>query len=919
MKADTFTLEQVFGLTTRYVVPLYQRPYVWNLEQQWEPLWQDVVAISDRLTDESADNDEVPHFMGAIVLAQTWSQALKTSRLVIDGQQRLTTLQLLMAAVRDVAHELGEQSAMKQMASLLLIEDYLVDDPEQRHKLVPTNADRWAFAHAIAGDPGKMPKPPEGEVSERTLAAYRYFVSVARAWATDPGDDHPPAARVRALAKALRQLMKVVVIDLEPRDNAQAIFETLNARGQPLLAADLVKNYVFQRAEAARRDVAQLYEAYWKPFDFKPWRNEVGQGRVRRPRIDVFLTYWLTMKSEGEVSWQQLFDDFRRWADDAKPDVEHLLADLTENAQIFDGFDAYPVGSPEQLFFYRLGVLEANTAFPVVLWMFGPQGIRDDEDRRRALRFIESWLVRRQLRRLTTKAYNQVFLALLKHLAGQPEPSSEHVREFLEARGGDSQVWPADDEVLLSLRSLPYYQAILRGRLRMVLEALEADMRGALVGPFTAWGSLSIEHVLPQEWRTHWQLPDGADPLAAGIERDTAKHRLGNLSLVTHPLNSSLSNAPWTAPGEMPSKREALREFNVLMLNKSLVDLDHWDESLIEKRTEQLAQRILRIWPGPARRAPAVREDAAPFEGIPTPVHAALAVEPTTGSGPRPDNDGDLSASFHDAMIDLYKRAKADAGYNATYFLAMVSDVGGLETARRLVRSPNASDGYVALWERKRLDLSVEATVLHPKWLSLFNEDEVAAARERLLSYGFDLDGYLSALHSNATAQPSAATQVTTATPVAPAVTEVGARYQRFFELALARFKQLRPGITSASRISTDSWFGFSAGRSGFQHVWAFARGRRLRVELYIDMGDRDRNKAAFDVLAARDAELVAAIGQPIAWERLDDRQACRVAVYYPGEVDQRFDEDAALVDWAAETMVRTCDAYRPLVQALAV
>ena len=433
-----------------------------------------------------------------------------------------------MAAVRDVAHELGEVSAMKQMASLLLIEDYLVDDAEQRHKLVPTNADRAAFRHAIAGDLGKMPKPPEGEVSDRTLAAYRYFVSVARVWATDPGDDHPPAARVRALATALRQLIKVVVIDLEPKDNAQAIFETLNARGQPLLAADLIKNYVFQRAEAAQRDVAHLYDHYWKPFDFKPWRTEVGQGRVRRPEeFDVFLTYWLTMKSEGEVSWR-LFDDFRRWADQAKPDVEQLLADLTENAQIFDGFDAYPVGSPEQLFFYRLGVLEANTAFPVALWIFGPHGIRDEADRRRALRFIESWLVRRQLRRLTTKAYNQVFLAMLKHLAAQAEPSSEHVREFLEARGGDSQTWPADDEVLLSLRSMPYYHAIPRGRLRMILEALEADMRGALVGPFTEWGALSIEHVLPQEWRSNWPLPAGVDTLAVEIERDTAKHRLGN-------------------------------------------------------------------------------------------------------------------------------------------------------------------------------------------------------------------------------------------------------------------------------------------------------------------------------------------------------------------------------------------------------
>jgi hypothetical protein len=612
VKADTFTLSQVFGLTTRYVVPLYQRPYVWTLEQQWEPLWQDIVAVAERLTDETPENDEVPHFMGAIVLAQTWSSIDKTSRLIIDGQQRLTTLQLLMAAVRDVAEALAEQNTMKKMGTLLLIEDYLAEDPEERYKLVPTNADRAAFRHAIGGDRGAMPRTMEGEVSDRTLAAYRYFVSVVRDWVNDLGDSEVPAVKIKALATAIWQLIKIVVIDLEPRDNAQAIFETLNARGQPLLAADLVKNYVFQRAEAARTDVTRLYELYWKPFDYKPWRTEIGQGRARRPRIDVFLTYWLTMKSEGEVSWQELFDNFRQWADTTRPKPESLLADLTENSAIFDGFDRYPVGSREQLFFYRLGVMEANTVFPVILWLFGPQGIKDEADRRNALVHIESWLVRRMLRRLTTKNYNQVFLSLLKHLTAQADPSSEAVREFLASRGGDSQVWPGDADLLQSLVSLPYYKTIPQARLRMVLEAIESDMRGTLVGPFTAWGALSIEHVLPQEWRSNWSLPPGVDELAASIERDTAKHRLGNLSLVTHPLNSSLSNSPWMAPPGSASKREAMREFNVLMLNKGLVDLDQWDERPIEERGRELAEHVLRIWPGPRSNGvqPAVRESS---------------------------------------------------------------------------------------------------------------------------------------------------------------------------------------------------------------------------------------------------------------------------------------------------------------------
>jgi hypothetical protein len=625
MKADTFNLEQIFGLTTRYVVPLYQRPYVWEKEAQWDPLWQDVRTVAERLTDATTENDEAPHFMGAIVLAQTWSPIDKTGRLVIDGQQRLTTLQLLMAAVRDIANEVGEQTASKRMSSLLLIEEYLVDNPEHRYKLVPTNSDRAAFRHAISGD-GQQPAS-EPQASERTMEAYRYFVGTVREWAFDEGDRESPETKLKALASAIRQLIKVVVIDLEPRDNAQAIFETLNARGQPLLAADLIKNFVFQQAEAGQHDVGRLYDEYWKPFDMKVWRDDVGQGRAKRPRIDVFLTHWLTMKSENEVSWQDLFDDFRAWTAATNPAVEPLLADLTRNARIFDGFDAYPAGSPEQLFFYRLGVLETATAYPVVLWLFGPNGIADPEDRRRALRVIESWLIRRLLRRLTTKNYNQVFLALLKHLAADGQPSATKVSEFLASRSGDSQEWPRDDALLESLRTQPYYTALPRSRLRMILEAIEAEMRGALVGPFTAWGALSIEHVMPQEWRPHWRLPPDGDHVSAAIERDAAKHRMGNLSLVTHPLNASLSNAAWLGPPGQPSKREALREFNVLMLNKALVERTDWDEAAIAERGEMLAQRVLRIWPGPPgeglpevakneRRAPSA-ESSLPNTSVP--------------------------------------------------------------------------------------------------------------------------------------------------------------------------------------------------------------------------------------------------------------------------------------------------------------
>jgi hypothetical protein len=627
----------------------------------------------------------------------------------------LTTFQIVMAAIRQVADDRDEQRARKHVEPLLLIDPDLVDDPELRYKLIPTNADRLAFRSIVTDGPRTEPKLPEG-ASDRTIDAFRFFVDQIGPW-LDEGDD-TPTNKLIALAKAVRNLVKIVVIDLEARDNAQAIFETLNARGQPLLAADLIKNDLFQRATVQKESAGHLYETYWHDFDMKHWREEVGQGRFRRPRIDIFLGYWLTMRTLDEVPTQQLFDRFRdhmRTAGMVGP-VEPVLKDLRTNAETFEGFDKLVVGTPEQLFFYRLSVMEANTAFPVMLYLFGPDGIKDEADRRRAIAAIESWLVRRMLRRMTTKNYNQVFLGLLKRLGSSAPPSSAVVINYLTGLDGDSRVWPDDDSLRADLVTVPYYTSITRARLRMILEALEVSLHGPLTGPFTPWKALTIEHVLPQEWRANWPLPPGADPHLAAIERDAARHRLGNLTLVTQELNSSLSNAPWTTAVGHDSKREALNRSNTLMLNKPILAHDAWDEAAIGQRSLELAERILGIWPGPGGEGP--------------------------GAAAAPDLKA-LAARFHDHLVEVYVRVKQETGYNATYFMQMIDELGGVATAKQLISSAHPSSGYSALWERKRLDFTVEAIALLPEWRPLFTDTELTAARERLEQYGFDLDAYL--------------------------------------------------------------------------------------------------------------------------------------------------------------------------------
>ena len=585
-------------MTVRYEVPLFQRPYVWEREKQWQPLWDDIKAAAVRQIDDTAANDSTPHFLGAIVVDQEVKAGGPTVRGLIDGQQRLTTLQLVVAATRAAAAEVQERESIGKLEALLFIPPYLLGTSSTRLKVVPTNTDRAAFTAAIEYD-GSPDQPIPSDESHRLLDAYRFFREAINDWIEDDADEISPDGKVRALTTALWSLVRMVLIALEPTDDAQVIFETLNARGTPLLAADLVKNYLFRRitAESGATAAERAHREQWSELDKKHWREEVGQGRSRRPRVDLLLTHWLVLRTESEVGFQDVYSHFKRYADEVEQPLD-LLSDLRATAATYDGFADFNPFGPEGTFFHRLDVLETTTFVPVVLRILGPTGITEVVQRRRALAAIESWLVRRMLCRKTTKNYNSIALSLLKSVSGRPM-TSDDVVDFLLSLTGESQVWPADDEVLEAARTVPYYTSLPRQRLRMVLDAIEAALHDAKVGPFADRDRLTIEHILPQTWQLNWPLPPGSDEVRRTIERDTAKHRIGNLALVTQPLNSALSNAPWDEGAA--SKRAALSKYNQYLLNKDAIESDRWDEGKIADRTEWMANRILEIWPRPSQ------------------------------------------------------------------------------------------------------------------------------------------------------------------------------------------------------------------------------------------------------------------------------------------------------------------------------
>jgi uncharacterized protein with ParB-like and HNH nuclease domain len=319
MKVDKLNLERVFERTERLEAPLFQRPYVWKQEQNWTPLWESIQMVAERRLDGRPVH---PHFLGTIVLDQIDTGTGKIHvRQIIDGQQRLTTLQLALAAARDLCTRLSESRYAKAFEKLTVNEVPLSDDSDDLFKVWPTNADQHDFRDVMkAGAPAVIRKMEHADADDDWLIpnAYLYFYDTFDEWLGPAGTD-VFRARLDTLYTTVRDDLHLVVIDLEADDDAQEIFETLNSLGTPLLPADLVKNFLFHRAERGKEDTRKLYNRYWERFDTEKgyWRKEVRQGRLKRPRLDLFLNHFLTLKRREEVIIAQLFSAYRDFVEES--------------------------------------------------------------------------------------------------------------------------------------------------------------------------------------------------------------------------------------------------------------------------------------------------------------------------------------------------------------------------------------------------------------------------------------------------------------------------------------------------------------------------------------------------------------------------------------------------------------------------
>ncbi|MCP3785334.1 DUF262 domain-containing protein [Micromonospora sp. A3M-1-15] len=559
------TLQELLEGAKQYQVPLYQRTYSWTT-LQLQRLWDDILKLADdRTYDGSAT-----HFIGSLVLAPSPTNGPTgvAEYLVVDGQQRLTTLTILLCAIRDYRAQ-HEGPVHRDR----LDQQYLVNPwkPEpQRLKLVPTQADRDAYLACLDSTPQAGGADPVG-------SAYRFFVAQLAA-ADDPDDP----LDIERIENAVISGLALVSVTAQPGDNVYRIFESLNNTGLRLTQADLLRNYLFMRLPTLGEAV---YQALWLPL----------QKRLTSEQLE--LLFWLDLvhrdqrvKQTDVYAAQQARLNRLRSEEEIEAEVQRFSRLGALLRVILHPGEEQDMGVRRRL--ERLSAWGTTTVYPLLLHLLDrrQQGTATSEQVASAMLYVESFFVRRLLTGRPTNNLNRILLAVVTEMDNNL-PADDAVRTYLST---GRKYYSNDASVRAAIRSIPYYLNGRASQRKLILQWLEESYESN--EPVTL-DKATIEHVLPQTLTPEWRQMLAAD-LGPDENFDEAYealvHTLGNLTLTGY--NSELGNKSF-AEKRVEFARSGIR------LSQKILTQDRWGRPEIHARADALADRIISIWPGPTEQA----------------------------------------------------------------------------------------------------------------------------------------------------------------------------------------------------------------------------------------------------------------------------------------------------------------------------
>ena len=618
MHAVPTTISQAFPALKQYVIPSYQRNYVWNESDQWEPLWDDLMTVTQQILSGA---EQRPHFLGTIITKEVPTTGFINRWWVVDGQQRLTTLQILMAAACSVFRSRGITSCTSILQEALFNSPNAVQEPPDRYKIRHKSRDYEGFSELIEHCLGGPGDPLLDHMASRLRECHKYFRRTLADWL--PEEDS--VRHAEAITKAILQLLQVVDIRLGGHENAHAIFEALNARGEPLTEWEKTKNYLLSIAVGpGDPDGDSTYEKHLSWYDSDPyWEKTVYVPRFSGKRIDLFLFFFAQIEipvqlrklsrddAMNPLKRNRLYRDFRyvgeRIYHGSIDELRRLLERLNRYAAIYQGIDAADsdvFSAYARLVMQRREALNLASLIPLFMVLVDKVGYGTELDR--ALRVVDSYLMRRVALKARYSGFDDVAFGFVQAArdATPADVCAVLIEQFEQATWANR--WPGNDEIVQHLREADMYNNIASARKQMLLsgiaEAMHKDREAGLTMPFGLTKPLTVEHVAPQKWERHWRDDLGfKDNEEDRLRLDRLVHRIGNLTVVTEPLNYRLLNHPW-------SHKAKLLEDDNLEMNRRLVgDMEEttWNEQEINRRSQILAEYVTRIWP----HAAALREE----------------------------------------------------------------------------------------------------------------------------------------------------------------------------------------------------------------------------------------------------------------------------------------------------------------------
>lgn len=566
LQAGETTLNKLLNTSRQFIVPIFQRNYSWQ-KSQYEQLWFDILRASKF-------KEKQNHFIGSIVYIDMGTPAGRPQQLLlIDGQQRLTTISILLCAIKDYVQKFNLETKLINLAKIKNQFLYNSDEiDEDRYKLLLNVQDKETYIKLIDNTIFTVNKP-----ATNIIKCYEFFYERIEDFIKQYG-------QIDEIYAGIFKLSLVSISLDKDSDNPQMIFESINSTGKDLSQTDLLRNYLLMDLTPEKQ--TRLYKTYWKPME-ELFGEDIYKNDVNK--FDYFIRDFLTLKSDtGHIcKINNVYENFKRYYLDNNCEKFAVLKDLFTYAKYYACIDLLQENDDElKLYWQEFKKLDSHVVYPFLLKLYDDYSrqILIKEDFKKILQVVISYLWRRAICEIPTNSLSKTFATLY-----QAVDKDDYVNSIIKAFVFKSSYkrFSSDYEVREKLQTKDIYHFRLR---KYLLEALENYYHKEPIDLNTA--NYTIEHIMPQniEHNLSWQQMLGENWQEV---HSLYLHTLGNLTITGY--NAEMSNKSF---GEKVNGESGFKHSH-LKLNESIVQCDVWNKKAIQRRTNILTDIILKIWKYP--------------------------------------------------------------------------------------------------------------------------------------------------------------------------------------------------------------------------------------------------------------------------------------------------------------------------------